>query len=80
VSLSLGEFYLAEDYHQKYYLRKLKQLMSELNFSDLDMINSPIATRMNCYIKGNGDKDLAKSDCMELKLSQEMQEYILGRL
>jgi len=50
-----GAFYLAEGYHQKYYL-KHSAVMKALKFTTEDeMTHSPIATRLNGYVGGNGD-------------------------
>lgn len=53
----ISAFYLAEDYHQKYYLQANKDLMKELRavypvFADL--INSTAAARLNGYLGGEG--------------------------
>jgi len=52
--LPFTEFTLAEDYHQKYYLRKIKDIKKILALNtDLDLVNSPIATKLNGYIQGH---------------------------
>jgi len=54
--LPYTEFTLAEDYHQKYYLRKLQGVKKILNIkSDLELVNSPIATKLNGYLHGHGN-------------------------
>jgi peptide-methionine (S)-S-oxide reductase len=50
------EFYLAEDYHQKYYLQQKPELMEELsaiypNFADI--IDSTAVARINGYVGGH---------------------------
>ncbi|MFW6102242.1 MAG: peptide-methionine (S)-S-oxide reductase MsrA [Chloroflexota bacterium] len=50
------EFYLAEDYHQKYYLQQVPELMEELsaiypNFDDF--IDSTAVARINGYVGGH---------------------------
>lgn len=55
--LSLDRFYLAEDYHQKYYLRRSQELMAALQTvypDDADMVNSTAAARLNGYVGGYG--------------------------
>ena len=52
-----GEFYLAEDYHQKYRLRGDRDLMKEFNAiytASRDFINSTAAARVNGYLDGYG--------------------------
>jgi peptide-methionine (S)-S-oxide reductase len=52
-----GEFYPAEDYHQKYYLQQNSRLMKELNsiYPDFrDIISSTAAARLNGYAGGFG--------------------------
>jgi len=54
--IPFSEFYLAEDYHQKYYLQQLPELMKELatiypNFADF--IDSTAAARINGYVGGH---------------------------
>ena len=50
-------FYLAEDYHQKYYLQQIGQLMRELNtvYPDVsDFIDSTAVARINGLVGGYG--------------------------
>lgn len=54
--LPLGEFTLAEDYHQKYYLRHHEELMAELAryFDDTaGLIGSTAAARLNGWLAGH---------------------------
>ena len=57
-----GDFYLAEDYHQKYYLRRMDKLLGELKemYPKDDMfVASTAAARINGYLGCNGKpKDL----------------------
>lgn len=55
--LPFSRFYLAEDYHQKYYLRGFSELASEFTaiYPDLDgFVNSTAVTRVNGYVGGYG--------------------------
>jgi hypothetical protein len=64
-----GDFYLAEGYHQKYYL-KHNPIAKGLKFAtEDDMTHSPIATRINGYVGGNGN---AK------QLEEEIESFGLG--
>ena len=52
-----SKFYLAEDYHQKYYLRRESALMEEFNAiypATEDFIASTAAARVNGYVGGYG--------------------------
>ncbi|KAL0491363.1 peptide methionine sulfoxide reductase [Acrasis kona] len=76
----IGDFYLAEDYHQKFYLRQNSDVLKELNLDNEALINSPIATRFNCYVSGRGDYEEAKKDVANLNLSEGVSKRILNRL
>lgn len=60
--LGLDRFYLAEDYHQKYYLRNSSVLAREFSAmypSPSALRDSTAAARVNGYLGGGGDaKDL----------------------
>jgi peptide-methionine (S)-S-oxide reductase len=52
-----GKFHLAEDYHQKYYLRQAPDLLAELRTiypTREDLAGSTAATRVNGYLAGYG--------------------------
>ena len=54
----VGEFYLAEDYHQKYMLRRTGDLLAELRAwypLDDDLVRSTAAARINGYVAGCGE-------------------------
>ena len=53
----LGEFYLAEDYHQKYMLGRTGDLLTELRAMyprHEDLVASTAAARINGYVAGCG--------------------------
>lgn len=64
----LTQFYLAEDYHQKYYLQN-SHWASKLNLpTDAEeLANSYLATRLNGYIKGSGSRSLVEDLEEDLK-------------
>lgn len=67
-----GRFYLAEDYHQKYYLRSHRDVVNELLaiYPDLeDFVASPAATRLNGYAGGNGSKAAFDAELPKFGLS-----------
>jgi methionine-S-sulfoxide reductase len=82
--LPLGEFTLAEDYHQKYELRCTEGLIEEFRaiYPDAkDLCNSTAAARVNGYIAGRGTKEQYKSEATQLGLSPEgrkrLEVYVL---
>jgi len=81
--LTLGKFYLAEDYHQKYELRNTAELMKEfaaIHPDAKDFVNSTAAARVNSYIGGSGTKEQLKAEIDLLGLSPEgkktLQKYV----
>lgn len=50
-----ARFYLAEDYHQKYYLRHDRTLIAELaDYPPRELVESTVAARLNGYVAGGG--------------------------
>lgn len=68
--VALGRFYRAEDYHQKYRLRRHPELVAELigRFGgDRAMVDSTPAARLNGFIGGHGGRDVvAKLEALGL--------------
>jgi len=50
---------LAEDYHQKYYLRGRRALMSLVTFTDEQIISSSLACYLNAMVSGHCDEKRA---------------------
>ena len=74
------QFYLAEDYHQKYHLRNEPELAREYEaiYPALDdFINSTAVTRVNGYLGGNGSSAQLEQELDSLGLSTEAKEYLL---
>ncbi len=74
------KFYLAEDYHQKYYLRGRPEIAKEYyaRYPDLkDFIASPAVTRVNGYVGGFGTVESLRKDLPGLGLSPKAQEALL---
>jgi methionine-S-sulfoxide reductase len=72
-------FYLAEEYHQKYYLQSARPLMRELRQAYPDfrgIIHSTAATRVNGYLAGHGDLELLEAELPGLGLSPEAEERL----
>ena len=74
-------FHLAESYHQKYYLRGIRELMKEFDAmfqSDMDFINSTAAARVNGYISGCGKLAQLNSELDRLGLSAAGNKRLLA--
>jgi methionine-S-sulfoxide reductase len=55
--LPIGEFFVAEDYHQKFHLRQHPELLKELTaiYPDWrDLTDSTAAMKLNAYLAGHG--------------------------
>jgi methionine-S-sulfoxide reductase len=80
--LPLGRFTLAEDYHQKYYLRN-SPLMREFKSIYPDarsFTESTAAARANGFVAGDGDPDFLKGEIDRYGLTPEGQKVLLQHL
>jgi peptide-methionine (S)-S-oxide reductase len=82
-----SEFYLAEDYHQKYYLQHERTLMEELRtiYPDFnDFVDSTVAARINGFLGGHGSLESLDEQIDSFGLSPEASSRLLeiagGRL
>lgn len=78
--IPFDKFYLAETYHQKYYLQLIKPLMKDFNeiYPDTrDFINSTAAARANGYIKGYGGIKALKEEIDALGLSEAGEKILM---
>ena len=74
-------FYLAEDYHQKYRLRRDAELMGALMqfYPDSrDVVDSTAAARINGYLAGNGSLQQLEGELDLLGLSPEAGRKLLA--
>lgn len=74
------KFYLAENYHQKYYLQLRKELFEELlstlgNFTNF--VNSTTAARINGYVKGYGKSNRLREDIIQFNLSERGRDFLI---
>lgn len=79
--LPFSNFYLAEDYHQKYGLRGNRELMIEFKAmypKDIDFVNSTAAARVNGYISGHGTPGQIDATVASLGLSPAGRERLLA--
>ncbi len=80
--LPATEFYAAEDYHQKYYLRQDFVLGTELQAifrSEHDFMNSTAAARVNGYLGGYGTLSALEEEIDQLGLSEAGRKKLLER-
>lgn len=65
-----ARFHLAEDYHQKYYLRHDPMLITELDdYTSRDLVESTVAARLNGYVAGQGTLGQLHDELPQLGLS-----------
>jgi peptide-methionine (S)-S-oxide reductase len=75
-----SDFYLAEDYHQKYYLQQEKELMAEFRAIYPDFkkfIDSTAAARLNGYLGGYGNPDTYQKELQSYGLTPEGNKKLL---
>lgn len=81
--LPLGEFTLAEDYHQKYYLRRHEELMAALGryFDDTQgLIGSTAVARLNGWVAGHASSpEQVERELPQLGLSPAAQALVRER-
>ena len=73
-------FYLAEDYHQKYYLRRQRVLAQDFGRAypnEADFINSTAVMRVNGLLGGHGDFAKLQQDVADYGLSERGQNILL---
>ena len=76
-------FFLAEGYHQKYYLRQNPDLMKEFTAmypQEGEFINSTAAARVNGYLAGYGTAENLLNEVGSLGLSPEERKKLLDRV
>jgi peptide-methionine (S)-S-oxide reductase len=72
-----ARFYLAEDYHQKYYLRHDRLLMQELaGYTSQQLVESTVAARLNGYVAGRGTPAQLHDDLPRLGLSAAANAHL----
>ena len=81
--IPFAEFYLAEEYHQKYYLQQVPQLMREFRAiypAAQGFIHSTAAARVNGYAGGYGSPEALKEEINSLGLSPVGNKKLLERV
>jgi len=65
-----ARFFLAEDYHQKYYLRHDSILFREFaDYTPSQFVESRVAARLNGYVAGRGDPERLREEIESFGLS-----------
>ncbi|XP_050429746.1 peptide methionine sulfoxide reductase isoform X2 [Adelges cooleyi] len=73
----VGQFFNAEDYHQKYRLQQHKSLCKDLGLiTGTDLINSHVAARLNGYVVGQGGVDQFDIETKTLGLDEAAIKYV----
>jgi peptide-methionine (S)-S-oxide reductase len=78
--LPYTNFYVAEDYHQKYRLRGNTEFLREIKAvypDDTDLMNSTAAARLNGYLAGYGSPEEVRKLWPDLGLSPQSQTRLL---
>ena len=78
--IPFAEFYLAEEYHQKYYLTSEPDLLRELRaiYPDMhDFISSTAVARVNGYVGGYGTLETLEKEIDNLGLSDAGMSRLL---
>jgi peptide-methionine (S)-S-oxide reductase len=76
-----ARFYLAEDYHQKYYLRHDRTLISELaDYTPRQLVESTVAARLNGYVSGAGTLAQLHDELAQLGLSAPAATHLERRV
>ena len=78
--VALDKFYLAEDYHQKYYLQAVKDLAAEIKAyypSFSGFIDSTAAARINGFIGGYGDSEQMAAEIESYGLSPDGEKRLV---
>jgi peptide-methionine (S)-S-oxide reductase len=79
----LRQFYMAEDYHQKYYLRGVDVLMRDLRArypGEREFVDSTVAARLNGYVGGFGSFDQLERELKSFGLSEKAERYLRTRV
>jgi len=75
-----SEFYLAEDYHQKYYLQQSRELMKELRtiYPDFgDFVDSTVVACINSLLGGYGSLESLEERLSSFGLSPLLESRLL---
>lgn len=75
--IEYDRFYNAEDYHQKFFLRKERLILAALGLTDIQVIKSQLACKLNAHLAGFGKlDDLTQLAADEPKLNNRCLETL----
>lgn len=74
--LPAATFYNAEDYHQKYLLRRHSNVFQTLGLSDRQVVTSSVAARLNGYVNGHGPMADLLNEIGKWKLNEQQEDLI----
>jgi hypothetical protein len=78
--IPVRSFTMAEDYHQKYLLKRHRRFQNELSRlypNHLDFVNSTAVSRLNGYVGGNGRKSQLLQEIESLGLSDQGKKELI---
>lgn len=78
-----SNFYVAEDYHQKYYLKRYRKAVEQVKNifpSHKDFVNSTIAARLNGFVGGHRNLAQLKEEIEEWGLNPEESKKLVELL
>ena len=81
--ISLKNFYLAENYHQKYKLQQssaLRDRFMEIYPNFIDFINSTAVARVNGFLGGHGTCEQLKKEIDTYGLPDPLKKFLLDRV
>lgn len=70
------EFYTAENYHQKWTLRKHEWLLRSLAWNDSDILDSPLAAKLNGFLANKSNLNDFEQMLPQLSLTSEQADYV----
>lgn len=77
---SLVHFTLAEDRHQKYYLKRYPNVLEKLHLlypSKESLIDSTFAARLNGFVKGFGTRDQIVTEIQYWRLHENARQQLI---
>jgi peptide-methionine (S)-S-oxide reductase len=77
------EFTTAEDYHQKWYLRKSKDIvreLAELIGDERALMDSPLGTRLNAYYGNHIQADPVREELARLPVEEAAVDALMARI
>jgi len=72
----VNKFHNAEDYHQKYLLRQSGQLFASLKITDVEIITSHVAAKLNGYCGAYGSTTQLEQESMEWGMSDDQIQML----